>query len=167
MIEAIKKRHSIRQYLVQDIKEDQLKEILKAASLVPSANAIYPCDLVVIKNSEIINKLAKVTPWSAHIKDATVVIAVLGREEDSHDWVEDCSIVAEHIWLETVNQGLASCWTHIRGNDTAEKEIKELLRIPESIRVLCLMPIGVPGIEPEERQEIDLDESRIKYEKYK
>ena len=126
MIPAIKKRRSVRQYLDQDISEEQLKEILTSAMYAPSANAIYPWEIVVVRRSETKELLSRTTPWSAHAKAAAAVLVVIGNEEESPDWVEDCSIVAEHIWLAAVDQGLSSCWIQIRGNDNAEKEIKEL-----------------------------------------
>lgn len=167
MIQAIKKRHSVRKYLDQDISEDQLKQILTAAMYAPSANAIYPWEIVVVRRNETKELLSRTTPWSAHAKSAAVVLAIVGNEEESPDWVEDCSIVAEHIWLEATDQGLSSCWIQIRGNDNAEKEVKELLNIPAKYRVLCLMPIGVPAQEPEEHSDKDFVKSRIKNEKYK
>lgn len=167
MIESIKKRRAVREYLAQSIPEEKLKEILLAAMYAPSANAIYPWELIVIEKQETKDFLAKVTPWSTHIKDAAAVIAVIGDEADSRDWVEDCSIVAEHIWLEATEQGLAGCWVQIRGNDSAEKEVKNILGVPENLRVLCLMPLGVPAKSASEHTEEEFDKSKVRYEKYK
>ncbi len=166
MIESIKKRRAIRQYLDEKVSDEKLNEIISAAMYAPSANALYPWDLIIIKNEENKEKLSKLTPWAIHLKEAPVVIAVIGHEKESPDWVEDCSIVAEHIWLEATNQGLGSCWVHIRGNDNAEKEVKELLKVPQDHRVLCLMPIGVPSMEESEHSEEDFDRSKIKQESY-
>lgn len=166
MIEAIKKRRAIRDYLDEKISDDKITEIISAAMYAPSANAKYPWDLVIIKNKETQEKLAKVTPWSAHIKDAQVVIAVVGHEPESVDWVEDCAIVAEHIWLETTNQDLGCCWVQIRGNENAQKDVKELLNVPDDYRVLCLMPIGVASKAEPEHSTDDFDRSKIKQESY-
>jgi nitroreductase len=166
MIPAIKKRHSVREYLSDAIPEEKLKEILTAAMYAPSANAIYPWELVVVKNLETREKLSKITPWSTHVGKASVIIAVVGHEQDSPYWVEDCSIVATHIWLEATEQGLGSCWTQVRGNANAEKEIKTILNIPDECRVLCLMPLGVPAAEVPEHSEEEYDKKRIKSEKY-
>lgn len=167
MIPAIKKRRAIREYLSQAVSEDQLKSLLLAATFAPSANALYPWDLVVVREHATKELLAKTTPWAAHLKDADLVIAVVGNEEESRDWVEDCAIVAEHLWLEAAEQGLASCWVQIRGNDQAEKEVKHILNIPDDHRVLCLMPLGVPAKDLPEHSEEDFDKSKVKYEKWK
>ncbi len=167
MIQAIQKRRAVREYLDKAIPEEKLNEILMAAMYAPSANHLYPWDLVIVKNSETIEALSKTTPWSSHAKGAPVVIAVIGREKDSKDWLEDCSIVAEHIWLETTEQELGSCWIQIHGNETAEKSVKEILNIPDDLRVLCLMPIGVPAQLLPEHSEEQFDKSKIKQEKWK
>ena len=166
MIEAIKKRRAIRQYLAEKISDEKLNEIITAAMYAPSANAKYPWDLVVIKNEEIKERLSKLTPWSIHLKEAPVIIAVIGHEKESSDWLEDCSIVAEHIWLEATNQGLGPCWVQIRGNDKAEKEVKELFHMPEDYRVLCLLPLGVPAKAEPEHTKDDFDRSKVKQESY-
>ncbi|MFA5048130.1 MAG: nitroreductase family protein [Patescibacteria group bacterium] len=167
MIEAIKKRRAIREYLNDSLTEEQLQEIVKAAMYAPSANAVYPWELVVVKDQETKELLAKTTPWSIHGKDASVIIVVIGHEQESPNWVEDCSIVAEHIWLEAAEQGLGSCWIQIRGNANAEKDVKEILGIPAELRVLCLMPLGVPAKPAEEHGEEIINKSRVKLEKYK
>lgn len=166
MIPAIKNRRAIREYLAESIPEEKLNEIIMAAMYAPSANALYPWDLVVVKDSQTIEKLSKSTPWSTHAAKAAVMIAVIGHEQESKEWVEDCSIVAEHIWLEATDQGLSSCWIQIRGNDNAEKTVKELLNVPAENRVLCLMPLGAPAVTEPEHSENDFDKSKIKQEKY-
>lgn len=167
MVEAIKNRRSVREYLSENIADEKIKQILLAATYSPSANAKYPWELIVVTGNDAKDKLAKVTPWSDHAKEAAAVIVVVGHAEESPEWIEDCSIVSEHIWLEATEQGLGSCWIQVRGNDQAEKEIKELLNIPAKHRVLCLMPLGVPAAALEIHQEDEFDKSRIKYEKYK
>jgi len=167
MIEAIKKRRSVREYLAEAIPEEKINQILMAAMCAPSANALYPWDLVVVSNPETKEILAKATPWSSHAQSAAVVIVVVGHPQKSSEWLEDCSITAEHLWLEATEQGLSSCWIQIRGNDTAEKEIKELLNIPEECRVLCLMPLGKPAVTSPEHGDDKFDKSKVKYEKYK
>ena len=167
MIDSIKSRRAHREFLNEPINEEKLQEILKVASFAPSANAKYPWELIVVKDTQTKELLSKTTPWSTFAKDAAVIIVILGNEEDSAYWLEDCSIVADHIWLETANQGLGTCWIQIRNHGTAEEDIKEILNIPNKFRILCLMPIGVPAKALPEHEESEIDKSKIKQEKYK
>jgi nitroreductase len=166
MIDAIKKRRAIREYLSDSVSEDQLSEILSAAFYAPSANAKYPWDLVVVRDEEARDRLSKITPWSSHIKDAPVSIAIVAHEADSVDWIEDCSVVAGHMWLEATNQGLGACWVQVRGNDNAEKETAEILNLPAGNRVFCLLSVGKPAKEELPHDETDFDKKKIKQEKY-
>ncbi|MFA5020826.1 MAG: nitroreductase family protein [Patescibacteria group bacterium] len=167
MINAIKKRRAIREYLNEPVADEKIQELLKAAACAPSANAKYPWELVIVKSQATKELLAKTTPWATFAKDSAVIIAVIGDEKNSAEWVEDCSIVAEHIWLETAEQGLGCCWIQIRNQGEAEKKVKEILNIPDKYRVLCLLPIGVLAEELAEHDEKDTDKSKFKNEKYK
>ena len=167
MVQAIKKRRAAREYLNESIQEDKLDRIIDAAMYAPSANAIYPWELIVVTNLETREQLAKVTPWSGHAKEAPAIIVVLGLEKDSPYWVEDCSIVAENIWLQATEEELSSCWIQIRNNSNAEKEVKEILKVPEDVRVLCLMPLGVPAKPLPEHGKDDFKKGKVMYEKYK
>ncbi len=167
MIDPIKKRRAVREFLDQTIPEQKIQEIIKAASFSPSANALYPWELVIVKDDATKEQLSKVTPWATFAKDADLIIAVIGDEEESPQWIEDCSIVAEHIWLEAFNQGLGSCWIQVRKQGEAENDVRNILNIPKEKRVLCLLPIGVPAENLAEHEESAIDKSKIKYEKYK
>lgn len=166
MIEAIAKRRSIREYLDETVSEDALHDILLSAFYAPSANGLYPWELVIIEQTETKDWLSKVTPWSGPAKTASAVIAVIGREQDSPQWIEDASIAAEHLWLAATDHGLGVCWLQIRGNNNAEKEIKEKLNVPEGCRVLCLLTIGKPTKTEAAHEESAFDKSKIKYERY-
>jgi len=167
MISAIKQRRAVREFLDTVVPENKLQEILNAASFAPSANALYPWELVVVKDPATKELLSKVSPWATFAQHASVIIVVIGNEQDSSNWIEDCSIIAEHVWLETVNQELGTCWIQARDQGNAEASVKEILNIPAEKRVLCLMPIGVPAKQPEEHDEAGFDKSKIKLETYK
>jgi nitroreductase len=167
MIQAIKKRRAVRDFLNEPVSDEKIQEILKAAACAPSANAKYPWTLVVVKDQATKELLAKTTPWATFANSASVVIAVIGHESESAEWVEDCSIVAEHIWLEAAEQGLGCCWIQIKNQSNAEKSVRDILNIPESLRVLCLLPIGNPSKQLPEHDENNIDRSKIKLEKYK
>ena len=167
MINAIKKRRAIREYLNEAVADDKLQEILNAALCSPSANALYPWELVVIKDHATKEVLSKATPWATFAKEAAVIIAVVGHKAESPQWIESCSIAAEHIWLEAAEQNLGACWIQIRDQGNAEDDVKSILNIPSQHGVLCLMAIGVPAQALAEHDLAKLDKSKIKYEKYK
>ena len=72
----------------------------------------------------------------------------------------DVANALDHITLAAVELGLGSCW--IGAFD--EEGVKEILDIPDEIRVVELMPIGYPSdLSLKEKQRLPFD-STIKYE---
>ena len=55
----------------------------------------------------------------------------------------DAAIAMEHIVLAATNEGLGTCW--IGAFD--EKAVKEVLGIPDHIRVVAMTPLGYPAEE--------------------
>ena len=75
---------------------------------------------------------------------------ICGNEAISDVWIEDCSIAAILVQLTAHAEGLGSCWvqirnrTHIDGTP-AEKLIQQLLHLPDTMRVLAIVGIGIPA----------------------
>jgi nitroreductase len=172
MIEAIRKRRSIRKFLSKPVEEQKVKEILKAAMYSPSAMHRRPWHFIVVRRQEIKDKLAKATPWCSFVKDAPVVIVVAAKPGLlSRFWIEDCSIAAENIYLEATNQGLSTCFCQILGAKTAwlkdsETYVKEVLDTPKSVRILCLMPLGYPAEKKPPHTEKEFDKEKLHYERW-
>ena len=57
------------------------------------------------------------------------------------------AIAIEHMVLEAVELGLASCWVRLFDGE----KIRQLLALPENLYVVALLPIGVPDEEPKPR----------------
>ncbi|MBP6943085.1 MAG: nitroreductase family protein [Candidatus Buchananbacteria bacterium] len=164
MIDAIKKRRAIREYLAEPVSDDSLEEILLSAQYAPSANALYPWELLIVKSDETKDLLSKVSPWAAAAKLAAAVIVVIGHETESPYWVEDGAAATTQMWLAAVERGLGACWIQIRNNNSAEKEVKDILDINDERRVLCLLAIGAPAKNEPEHDEV-LDRSKVKNER--
>jgi nitroreductase len=167
MINAVKKRRAVRDYLNKSVSDDQLQELLNAAACAPSANALYPWELVIVKDHAVKEMLSKTTPWATFAKEAAVIIAIVGHKDESPEWIEDCSIVAEHLWLEATEQGLGACWIQIRSQGKAEDAVKSILNIPGQHGILCLMAIGVPAKPLAGHDPSTANKDKFKFEKYK
>ncbi len=168
MIEAIKNRRSIRKYKEKSVEKEKVMELIKAAFYSPSAHNLHPYELITIKDRDRKNELSEVAPHASFISGAPIAIVILSNEVDN--WIEDCSIVAEHIQLEATKQGLGSCWAHIRGHTKkgkdSEKIVKDILSIPENKRVLCILAIGYAAEEKEPHNVDEIKEEDIHQEVY-
>lgn len=164
MIEAIKKRRSIRKYKNKPVEDEKIKEILKAAMFAPTAMNLREWRFVVVKNKEIIRQLSKSTMHSSFSSGANVVIVVCGDESISPKWWQiDCAIAAENIYLEAQNQGLGSCMIQIYqpNSNKAEDFVRGILKLKKNIRVLCLMAIGYPDEQKNEHNDKEFEKSKV------
>jgi nitroreductase len=173
MLDIIKSRRSIRKFKTRDVEPKKLEEILKAAMYSPSAMRGRPWEFIVVRDNETKNKISKATPWIGFVKDAPVLLIIGAKESKliKNIWIEDCSIAAENIYLETANQGLGTCFCQVLGSKNillqdGEESIKKLLNVPKDLRILCVMPIGYPDEVKPEHSEKEFDKNKIHYDKY-
>jgi nitroreductase len=73
----------------------------------------------------------------------------------------DVAIAIDHITLAAVEEGLGTCWI----GAFSEPEVKEILGIPERIRVVQLLTLGYPATDPKPRQRKALGEI-VGYDKW-
>jgi nitroreductase len=144
---VIRSRESIRDYSDKAIEDDKINYVLECARLAPSWTNKQCWQFIVVKDKNIINKLSKaciINPW---LKDAPVVIVGCGDPKKSGSrndidyFVVDISIALENLVLAATDKGLGTCW--IGGFN--ERKVKDILEIPEHIRVVALTPLGYPA----------------------
>jgi nitroreductase len=63
--------------------------------------------------------------------------------------------------LQAYELGLGTCWI----GAFQEDDVKEILKIPESVRVVAMMPLGYPNQPPSQRSRKTLDQI-VCFEKY-
>lgn len=171
MLDVIRRRRSIRSFKKKDVEDGKLRDILKAAMFAPTSWNSKAWEFIVVKKPELINALSEATPYSAFVKNAPLVVVICYDINSGRRFSEDCSICAEHIHLEAVNQGLGSCFVQIvEGTEAShgdpELYVKSLLNIPDGYRVQCLMPIGYPSREPTAHSDAEFDESKIHHDMF-
>ncbi|AFK22866.1 nitroreductase family protein [Pyrococcus sp. ST04] len=148
--EVLRKRRSIRNFKREKIPKEVVGLILKAAFLSPSSHNRRPWEFIVIDDKRILKQLSKAKPGVEPLAGASLAIAIIADERKSDVWLEDASIVAEHIHLATFALGLGSVWIQIMKRKTFEGEdseeyVRKILGIPSHLRVPFIIAIGFPG----------------------
>lgn len=155
LLDIMKKRRSVRTYTEETIPEEKLTAILQAGLLSPSGKAIRPWEFIVVRNKETLKAMSKCRiAGSRMLRDAGCAIVVLGDEEKTDVWVEDCSIAMAYMHLMADSLGLGSCWIQGRlrqapGERTTEEYLRELLKFPENLRLEAILSLGMPGNHPD------------------
>jgi nitroreductase len=147
VMNAIKTRKSVRAYLAKPVEDEKLSAVLEAARLAPSASNRQEWRFVIVREVETRKKLASAAGGQAFVGEAPVLI-VACAEADGHVmrcgqlcYPIDVAIALDHMSLAAVELGLGSCWV----GHFDEKKVKEILHIPDEIRVVELMPLGYPS----------------------
>ncbi len=165
----IKHRRSYRSFSDRKVEDEKIKAVLEAAMYAPSAHHKRAWEFVVVTDQDKIKQLADTTRWSDHVGQAQAVIVVCSPEWEN--WLEDASIVSAHIYLEATSQGLGTCWTQVRkgarsdGQD-AETYVKQMLEIPDKMRVLSLMPLGYPAQQKDSHDSSEYERSKVHQERW-
>ena len=157
---AIKTRRSIRAYKDKPIEDEKLKAVLEAGRLAPSARNLQEWKYVVVRDKESRNKLVDVANGQKFVGQAAAVIVACAVKTDhvmpceELSYPIDLAISIDHMTLEATEQGLGTCWIGAFRQDA----IKELLGIPEEVRVVAVIPIGYPDVSPDPRLRKSMEE---------
>lgn len=172
MIEILRNRRSIRKYLGRPIEREKLEILKEAALRSPSSKNINPWEFIFVDDKEKIRMLKDCKPHGVMpLQTAPLAIVVCADETKNDVWVEDCSIASVLLQLTAQSLDLGSCWVQVRNrmhseNLSSERFIQELLRIPESCRVLSIVTVGYPEKPREGKPFSELQFEKIRCNKF-
>jgi nitroreductase len=169
LMEAIKTRRSIRKFRETPVPENLLKEVLNAARLAPSADNAQPWKIIVVRDPQMKQKVTQACNGQKFLVQAPIVLVLCGIPEEAFQTVGgymsshviDASIALDHVTLAAHSLGLGTCWVAW----FKEEKVKDILGIPEDVRVVALTPLGYPDESPERPSRKNLEEL-IAYDKY-
>ncbi len=159
-MDFIYKRRSIREYTDQPVREEDIKEIVRAGMNAPSAGNEQPWHFVVINDRDILARVPGVHPNAKMVPGAQAAVLVCGDlslEKHEGYWVQDCSACVENMLLAAAHLGLGSVWLGVYPRQDRVKGFRELLGMPETVVPFALLPIGYPGEEKPDKDEFHED----------
>ncbi|MFW9959517.1 MAG: nitroreductase family protein [Candidatus Thorarchaeota archaeon] len=142
VIKTIRERRSIRKYKSAEVSEEDVDVILQAGRWAPSASNKQPWHFIVVRNAGLRLKLADAHAYGRFMKESPVVIVVLGdpRKHPRYHLADPHNAV-QNMLLAAYAQGLSTCWMGVRDTDI-EPAFRELLSVPEDLRVICAVSVG-------------------------
>ena len=153
ILKVMKERRSIIRFKPNPVPDNKLNTILEAGRWAPSWTNTQPWKLIVVKDPEMKHKLTEtaLTITGAGIEEAPVIIVVIvDPKVDPYHYIEDGAAITQNMALTAHSLGLSSFWVGVFDNleekSASETHIKKLLHIPESYRVISILPIGTPNI---------------------
>ncbi|MDD3629025.1 MAG: nitroreductase family protein [Actinomycetota bacterium] len=169
LMDIIEKRKSIRSYKPQEVSEEDLNYVLEAFRKAPSAKNLQPWKLIVVRDRKKIDDLAVACNNQTFLKQAPVLIVACALENKAYgklggymnSFPVDIGIAMEHLILAATEKGLGTCWIGAFN----EKLVKDVLDIPDNVRVVALTPLGYPAEEGRLRGRKSLSEI-VCYDRY-
>ncbi|MCG7841290.1 MAG: nitroreductase family protein, partial [Methanomassiliicoccales archaeon] len=144
-LDAIKTRKSVRRFQDRPVEREKMNALLEAAVQAPSWTNKQCWRFIVVTEKETIEKLTKANSnFNSWLKDAPVVIVACADPKDSGEsngmqyFMMDVSLAMHNLVLAATDMGLGTCY--IGAFD--EKRTREILEIPENIRVVAMTPLG-------------------------
>ncbi len=151
LMEIIRNRRTIRRFEATPVEEEKIQKILEAGRWAPSFSNLQPLKFIVVKDEELKNRVdaaAKESVLHWGIGEAPVVILVCAdRRVDPLHAIETGAAATQNMTLMAHSLGLGTGWIGISGTE-AETALQKLFKFPETMRVISLIPIGIPRESP-------------------
>ena len=163
------RRRSVRRYTNIPISDEVISEIMKIALTAPRSFGHRPVEFVVVRDKKMIKALASCKSLGGtQIIGSDIVIVVMSELSRGEFWIEDAAIASSYILLAAEQYDLGACWVHIRNRTgkrkSSDKEIRELLNVPDNYAVLNLIALGGKGEKKPAYTEKDFNLNKIHYE---
>lgn len=174
VIQAIKKRRSVRSYDSRIIPKSLLNVIIEAANEAPSAMNSQPWRFVVVEDDIAKKKLLNAARPNAHkimdmIKDsdperyesikrryaelpdpvyysAPAVVFVIGAGRYA---AHSCPLACENMMLAAQSLGIGSCWVGFGAMVTDDTEVKKMLALKEDETIFGPILLGYATAHPD------------------
>ncbi|MDP6559314.1 MAG: nitroreductase family protein [Candidatus Binatia bacterium] len=167
---TVKKRRSVRVYKTGKVSERQLEMILEAAQCAPSGANTQPWEFVLTRDKVKMKKVREIysREWKErkredpvnykglkkdYVGDVSVLVLVCGdprtkmvylttRQPADREKLFQASVAnaVENMMLMAANLGFGTVWVSVR--EEVEPGLRKLFKVPESLRLLWVVPIG-------------------------
>lgn len=166
--EALRNRRSIRRYRPDPVPPESLERVLEGARLAPTWANGQPLFFVVVREQAKKDRLSELSApeeyrksrgdyrgyWQNPAREALrtaplVLVAVADPRRSGSLWgmdfyLVDTGLVMAQLFLAAHAEGLGTCYVGVYH----EEAVKELLGVPEPLRVVGLTPLGYPAEAP-------------------
>ena len=161
--EIVRNRRSVREYEDRPVKEEDIVAMCEAARWAPSACNSQTWRFVAVTDRERIRRLCdeamRPVIRNTWLRQAPLIIACcsqldivanrIGTRVTGIEYYQiDLGIAVEHMVLKATELGLGTCWV----GWFREEEVRELLGIPDRVRVSALLAVGYAADAPPKKR---------------
>jgi len=139
VFDAVRTVLAVRNYQDKPVPPDIVRRIVEAGRLTASSMNAQPWHFIVVENRDTIRELGRLAQTGPYVAQAAVAVVV--AIEETRFAVSDASRAIQSMILTAWSEGLGSNWVGFLGL----AEIKSLLRLPDDLDVLAILPFGYPA----------------------
>lgn len=153
VLKIIKNRRSIRAFQNKEIPQEFMEQLIEALIWAPSAGNLQSRKFYFVFNQEIKEKLAQSAFGQRFISEAPLVIVGCIDQSIEKRYGErgknlysicDVAVAIQNLMILAASQGMGSCWV----GAFKEKEVIEILKLPENLKPIVILPVGWPAETP-------------------
>ena len=170
--DLIKLRRSMRRFTEEELTQEQVVALMKAALMAPSSKRSTPWQFIVVDDKELLLQLSLCkAQGSQFLADAPLAVVVAADPLASDVWIEDASIAAIYVQLQAEDLGLGSCWVQVRERYTqtgipSDDYVHNVLNLPLQLQTVCIIAVGHKGMERKPFNEEFLQWEKIHLNRY-
>ena len=145
--QVVMSRRSVREYQPEPVPRAALERIVQAGIEAPTGVNAQLKQYVIVDAPELMARIGQISRALTGAPACIVLLVDPKPTKFGEFWVQDASAAMQNMLLAAVDAGYASCWVEgaVR---RAEAQLRELLGVPEGLRVWSLMPVGKPAVVP-------------------
>jgi nitroreductase len=154
LLRLIRARRSAVRFKDRPVSLENVELILEAGRWAPSYINSQPWEFIVLRAARLRTRVAEILrrltmSWQVFAQAPVLIIVAVDSRTDPRHHLQDGAAAAQNMALMAQSLGLASLWVAVYAEEntrgTAEDELRDLLRVPRSLRLVVAMPIGVPA----------------------
>jgi len=166
ILEAVRGRRSIRRFKNTPIPENLLGPLEESLREAPSAGNLQSRKFYFVFREVIRKRLAEAAFGQEFIEEAPLSIVCCadlklaspyGERGRSLYCLQDVAASIQNLLLVAYSLGLGTVWVGAFN----EREVSKILSLPDYLRPVAIIPVGVPGEQPGRPRKISKEESIV------
>jgi nitroreductase len=167
IMDIIKNRRSIRKYQDRPLPDDVVNDLLEAAKHAPSARNLQPLEYKVITSKSLMARLSEglITVMQSlgmplkgppdmkpdFFRGAPLLIIVTAPK-DSMFGATEAGLAVQNIMLYATSINLGTCFIGMAREIMRDKNLLEMLHIPDNMNIVAAVICGYPDESPEPKE---------------
>jgi nitroreductase len=139
VFDAVRTVLAVRNYQDKPVPPDIVRRIVEAGRLTASSMNAQPWHFIVVENRDTLRQVGALAQTGPYVAQAPLAVVV--AIEKTRFAVSDASRAIQSMILTAWSEGLGSNWVGFLGLT----EVKSLLRLPDDLNVLAILPFGYPA----------------------